>query len=238
MSDAVQEYLTHIANMPEHLRGDICRDAEKALYRESLYLTAKFLLGYSEVNHQTHGEMIEVLEGKSPFKLVVMPRGTFKTSVAVVAYPIWCVLRDSNERIVLDSELFTNSKKSMREIAMHLQSPKVVQLYGDFKGPGVWNESELLINQRTIVKKEATFTCSGIGAQKTGQHYNRAILDDMSSPQNTNTPENRQKVIDHYRYYQSILEPGGERVVVGTRYHEDDLIGYCLKNEIFLSDDD
>jgi len=236
--DAVQEYLTHIAQMPEHLRGDVCKDAEKKLYNESLYLTCKYLLGYSETNLNTHGEMIEVLENSSPFKLVVMPRGTFKTSVGVVAYPIWCVNRDPNERIVLDSELYTNSKKSMREISMHLQSPKLVELYGDYRGSGVWNESELLIKQRTIVKKEATFTCSGIGAQKTGQHYNRAILDDMSSPQNTNTPENRQKVIDHYRYYQSILDPGGTRVVVGTRYHEDDLIGYCLKNEIFLADDE
>ena len=60
----------------------------------------------------------------------------------------------------------------------------------------------------------------------------------MNSPQNSNTPENREKVIDHYKYYQSILDPGGEVVIVGTRYHEQDLIGHVLQNEIYLPDDE
>jgi len=228
----VNEYLAAIQNETD------LRAHERKLYEHSQFLTAKFLLGYSGVNHQTHDDMISVLEGNSPRKLIVMPRGTFKTSVAVVAYAIWRALKNPNIRIVLDSELFTNSKKSMREISQHLQNEKLISLYGEFKGVGVWNESELLINQRKVVKKEATFTCSGIGAQKTGQHYDLAILDDMNSPQNSNTPENREKVIDHYKYYQSILDPGGEVVIVGTRYHEQDLIGHVLQNEIYLPDDE
>jgi hypothetical protein len=213
------------------------RAGEAALYRKSLYLTSKYLLGYEGVNWRTHGEMIQTLEGESKRKLVVMPRGTFKTSIAVVAYSIWRFINDFNIRIVIDSELFTNSKRTLREISMHLQSPRFVELFGDPRGQGVWNESEILCAQRTSVKKEATFTCSGMGAQKTGQHYQLALLDDMNSPQNSNTPENRAKVIDHYRYYQSILDPGGELAVVGTRYHEEDLIGYCLRNEIFIRDE-
>ena len=59
----------------------------------------------------------------------------------------------------------------------------------------------------------------------------------MSSPSNTNTEENREKVINHYKYYQSILDPGGEIVVVGTRYHTHDLIGHIIENEIFLPDE-
>lgn len=213
------------------------RAGEAALYRKSLYLTAKYLLGYSEVNWRTHGEMVSVLEAENKRKLVVMPRGTFKTSIAVVAYSIWRFMNNPNIRIVIDSELFTNSKRTLREISMHLQSPKFIELFGDPRGEGVWNETEILCAQRTNVKKEATFTCSGMGAQKTGQHYDLGILDDMNSPQNSNTPENRAKVIDHYRYYQSILDPGGELIIVGTRYHEEDILGYCLRNEIFLRDE-
>lgn len=229
-----KQLLQQIEKLETKAQIDTLRAGEAALYRKSLYLTAKYLLGYSEVNWRTHGEMIQVLEGPEKRKLIIMPRGTFKTSIAIVAYPIWCLLNDPNERIMIDSELFTNAKRSLREISQHLQSEKLVNLFGEFRGDGVWNDSEILINQRQIIKKEASLMASGIGAEKTGVHATRILSDDLCSPSNMNTPENRQKVIDHYRYYTSILDPGGTIVVVGTRYHSSDLYSWLLENEIFL----
>lgn len=236
-SAAIEEYLKHIAQMPEHLRGDVCKDAERALYKQSLYLTAKYLLGYAEVNHQTHGEMISVLENESKRKLIIMPRGTFKTSLAVVAYPIWRLIVNPNERIIIDSELYNNAKRSLREIGQHLQSDALTSLFGPFRGAGVWNESEIQISQRTVIKKEPSIMASGIGAEKTGVHAEIILGDDLCSPNNMNTPENRDKVYDHYRYFTSILEPGGTICLVGTRYSADDLYARVLNNEIFLPDD-
>lgn len=229
-----KQLLQQIDKLETKAQLDALRAGEAALYRKSLYLTAKYLLGYSEVNWRTHGEMIQVLEGPEKRKLIIMPRGTFKTSIAIVAYPIWCLLNDPNERIMIDSELFTNAKRSLQEISQHLQSEKLVNLFGEFRGDGVWNDSEILISQRTIIKKEASLMASGIGAEKTGVHATRILSDDLCSPSNMNTPENRQKVVDHYRYYTSILDPGGTIVVVGTRYHSSDLYAWLLENEIFL----
>lgn len=234
---AVEEYLTHIAGMPEHLRGDICKDAEKALYRQSLYLTAKYLLGYSDINERTHGEMIQVLENSSPRKMIIMPRGTFKTSLAVVAYPIWRLLRNPNERILIDSELYSNAKRSLREISQHLENEQLVDLFGKFRGDSVWNEGEIQIRQRTVIKREPSVVASGIGAEKTGFHCDVIVGDDLCSPNNMNTAENRDKVYDHYRYFTSILDPGGTIVLVGTRYSSDDLYERVISREIFLQDE-
>jgi len=229
--------LQDIKSLPQGDQFQALKAAQTHLFKKSLFATAKWLLGYSEITQRTHGEMIRVLEGPQKRKLIVMPRGTFKTSIAVVAYAIWRVIKDPNIRIVIDSELFTNSKRSLREISQHLQSDRLVELFGQFRGAGVWNESELLINQRTRTYKEATITCSGIGAQKTGQHYSLGILDDLNSPQNSATKEGREKVIQHMQYYQSILDPGGELVLVGTRYAVDDAIGWTLSHEICLPED-
>lgn len=226
--------LNELQKLESKQQLETLRAGEAALYRKSLYLTAKYLLGYQDVNWRTHGEMIQVLEGPEKRKLVIMPRGTFKTSIAIVAYPIWCLMNDPNERIMIDSELYTNAKRSLREIALHLQSPRMIELFGEWRGDGVWNESEILINQRTIIKKEASVLASGISAEKTGLHCTRIVADDLCSPSNMNTPENRAKVIDHYRYYTSILDPGGTIVVVGTRYHSSDLYSWLLENEIFI----
>lgn len=201
------------------------------LYRESLYLTCKDLLGYEHMTWRTHGDMIDALESQTKRKLIVMPRGTFKSSVGVVGYSIWSLLRNPNERILIDSEVYSNSKNFLREIRAHLTSPKITELFGEFRS-GNWNEGELTVAQRTKAYKEASITCSGIGAVKVGQHFSMIIGDDLNSGNNSATPEARKKVITHYQMNQAILEPDGVYVIIGTRYATDDVIGWILDNEI------
>jgi hypothetical protein len=119
----------------------------------------------------------------------------------------------------------------IREIKGHMQGNKFQAIFGDWKGP-VWSDGEIIVNTRTKVLKEPTVFASGIGAGKTGTHVDVIIADDLNSPMNTNNPENASKVVDHYRYYQSILEPEGIIVLIGTRYSSSDLIGFVLREEI------
>lgn len=199
--------------------------------KSSLFVLATAFIGYSDINQTTHGKMIDVLESQSKRKLICVPRGCLKSSLACVAYPIWQIVRNPNIRILIDSELYTNSKTFLREIKGHLVSPHFEHVFGKFKAEP-WSESEIVISQRTQNKKEATITIGGIGTTKVGQHYDLIIGDDYNSPSNTNSPENAKKVVDHYRYNISILEPTGTYVIIGTRYSELDLIGHILSTEI------
>lgn len=209
----------------------VVQTALQLTYQQSLYRTARYLCGYSDINERTHGKMIQVLESESKRKLVTMPRGTFKTSLAVVAFIIQQVIRDPNIRILLDSELWTLSRNSLREIKAHLKGETFQCVFPNWRLV-LENQDEITINQRTVIRKEPTVTASGIGAGKTGQHYDLIIADDLNSPQNSLKPELAEKVINHYRYYTSILEPGGTIVVIGTRYSEMDLIGHILRTEV------
>lgn len=136
-------------------------------------------------------------------------------------------------RILIDSELYTNSKNFLREIKAHLRSSKMVEYFGEFQGDLVWQEGECSIKQRTKHFKEASITCGGVETEKTGQHFDLIIFDDMNSNNNSKTEEGRLKVIDHYKLSSSILEPNGTMVVIGTRYADNDLIGWILKQEIY-----
>lgn len=200
------------------------------LANHSLLFTCR-LLGFSDVNENTHGDIIRALESEARRKLICVPRGCLKSSIACVAYPIYLLNRNPNLRILIDSELYTNSKNFLRAIKQYMESETLVSLFGEYRGE-VWNESEIIIRQRTKGRKEASITVSGIGATKVGQHYDVIIGDDMNSPQNTNTPENAKKVVDHYKMNISILEPTGTYVIIGTRYSENDLIGWILENEV------
>ena len=199
-------------------------------YRSSLYLTCKDLLGYKDISRPTHGGIIRALEAPTRRKLICVPRGCFKSSIAVVGYCVHSLINNPNLRILIDSELYSNSTTFLREIKAHMESEKLTRIFGTFKTGSVWNEGEITIAQRTIPKKEASITCGGIGTTKVGQHYDVIIGDDYNSPKNTGTPEGRRKVIDHIRYNMSILDPGGAYLFTATRYHEEDASGFILRD--------
>lgn len=200
--------------------------------KESLFHVANKLLGFKDVSLRTHGDIIKALEdAEVKRKLIVQPRGSLKSSLACVAYPIWRLINDPNLRILIESEVYTNSSKFLREIKLHLERPLFRNIFGEFKS-NIWNESEIVINQRTSPKKEGSITVGSQGMVKVGAHFDLIVNDDMNSPKNSNTIENAEKVIDHYKYNTSILEPTGTYVIVGTRYSANDLIGHILDNEI------
>ena len=168
------------------------------------------------------------LEDDSLRKLICVPRGTLKSSLCTIAYPIWLLLNNPNVRILIDTEIYSNSITYLREIKNVMSSEKFITLFGDLRSNN-WNEGEITLSNRTKTFKEASITCGAIGTTKVGQHYDVIIADDYSSNRNCGSPEQRQKVIDHFKYNLSILEPDGTVVIVGTRYHEDDIIGFIIK---------
>lgn len=210
------------------------QDAQE-FYSRSLYALATELLEFKDVNQTTHGRIISTLESDTKRKLICVPRGCLKSTVACVSYPIWLLIRNPNLRVLIDSELYTNSATFLREIKQHLASPKLTAIFGEFKS-NCWNESEIIIKQRTAKLKEASITVGGVGTTKVGQHYDVLIMDDMNGAQNSQTSEACQKVIAHYRGNISILEPTGTLIVIGTRWSENDLIGHILRNELSIND--
>jgi len=185
---------------------------------------------------RTHKPICDVLMAPTKRKMVVEPRGSFKSSLCSVAYPIHCLNQNPNLRILLDSSIKANAMNWVREIAAKLQMPHMTDLYGTYRTRGDrWQEGggAITIAQRTKKDiKEASITASGVESGKTSQHFDIIIMDDLNSDDNSQTPEARAKVLKHYQMNIGILEPEGIMVVVGTRYAEDDVIGWVMANEI------
>lgn len=207
----------------------IAKTGLRVHYLNDFFDFSKDFLGYKDLDHDVHDQFIKVFESRAPRKLVVMPRGTFKSTLGSVAYPIWRLLRDPNLTILLDSELYSNSKNFLREIKTHFESEKMSRLFGNQVGPK-WDEGEIILGSRSANIKEASITVGGLGTTKIGQHYGLIIGDDYNSPQNSETVEKCQKVIDHVRYNLNILNPDGEYLFIGTRYAERDVIGFFLSD--------
>lgn len=160
-----------------------------------------------------------------------MPRGSLKSSVSSVAFPIWLLIRDPNKRIMLDSAVYDLSSQFLNEISQHLEARHVVDLFGEFRTRDDWSSKSLTIKQRTKILKEGSVVASGVGSPKTGAHFDVIISDDLNNQKNSNTPELREGVWKHWQMSHAILEPEGFEAVVATRYSADDVPGRILETQ-------
>lgn len=226
--------------------------------KTDLYYLCKTVLGYSKMETHVHQELCDyttsILPAASkipespdfdPTKnllLLLMPRGTFKSSVVTIGFTLQLILNEPNARILIDSETFGKSKAFLREIIEHLNNNdkyreifKAVHgmypTYDKKKDARLWTDSELILPCRNVPKKEPSISCAGIDVTKNGMHYDLIICDDLHSEKNVTNADQIQQVVDHYRLAFSLLDPGKPMIVIGTRWHMLDLYQHIIDFE-------
>ena len=160
------------------------------------------------------------------FLLLLMPRGSFKSSVVTIGFSLQYILNHPDARVLIDSETYSKCVAFMREIRGHLESNEkfreifkyIYGMYPDSKKDDKWADGEFTISARKRQRKEPTFSAGGIGTTKTGMHYDLIIGDDMVSENNITNKEQIDKVIDHYKLALSLLDPGSPLIIIGTRW--------------------
>jgi phage terminase large subunit-like protein len=205
-----------------------------------LYFFCKHILGYSDMSDM-HRELCDFTSAVRPSgkyftrNLILEPRGSFKSSVVTIGYALWRVIKQPNLRVLIDSEEYGKSKAFLRELRGHVEHNDLFrELYGHLderKYSDVWTDSGFNLSKRTKRTKETNFSCAGIDVTKVGMHYDLIICDDLVSEKNITTPEQIEKVIRHYKLLLSLIDPGCELVVIGTRWHFGDLYGYLLERD-------
>jgi hypothetical protein len=142
------------------------------------------------------------------------------------------MINNPNIRILICSEEFNTAKKFLSEITGHIETNVTFRsLYGNLKGKDKWSENEIIISTRTRARKEPTITCAGVDVTKVGLHYDLIIIDDPHSTKNITTREQIEKVKTWYRLVLSLLDPGCKLIVIGTRWHYDELFGWLKEKE-------
>lgn len=210
-------------------------------YLASLYWFDKDVLGYTDMETDVHLDLCEFIEGRyvdeegeqpKDFKLCLLPRGSFKSSIVTVGYSVKSIIINPDIRILLANENFSNAKRFASEVRNHFEGNEFLRLvYGDFVGRRDWREDYFTVSRRMANFKEPTLSCAGIDVVKVGMHYDLIIADDLVSQANITTRDQMEKVIDFYRLALSLLEPGGKMIVIGTRWHFNDLYNHIITNE-------
>ena len=187
------------------------------------------------MNSHLHKEMCAVIETPTHNrKLLEVPRGTFKTTIAAVGRSIQRLAQDPNRRILLACNTMRNAQRRLRRIQRHFEvNPIFRWLYRDLipefdKVP--WNANEMVV-VRSTTPIEPSVDIAGVGTAITGRHYDTIIKDDIVDDKNTNTPELIEDTIEWDASTIPLLDepenPSNEEIVIGTPWHRADL--YSLK---------
>lgn len=210
--------------------------------RTDLFWLAKNVLGYAVVNrvHQiVCNELFVQKDRRRPFaaqsrvhnRLLLDPRGHFKTTLDIADAIQW-LLNFPECRILFMSGTQELAKRMVLEARGHFEQNAIMRkLFPEYCADSVGNSSELTVPCRPRVRREPSIAISTISSVKAGSHYDIIKYDDLVHEQNVGTPEQLQQTQDAYDFTFPLLDPGGYRDVIGTRYSPDDLYGRILKDQ-------
>lgn len=175
--------------------------------------------------------------------IISTPPQEGKTSRMGTAVPLWFLMRDPTRRIVVAS--YEQGVASRSTLAVR----QAIESYGGgYKGDrassGQDDQLGLILDpdraQQTnwnLIdgpgRRNGGMVAVGVGGALTGRAADVLIIDDaVKNAKAADSPQQRQVM---WEWYQSValtrLSPGAIVVVIGTRWHEDDLIGRIIAQD-------
>ena len=217
--------------------------------RLTLFNIAKYMLGYEKITEDVHKEWCDDLEEAIKTHKRIMrlkPRGTYKTTIYDVSFVIDRLLDDYVKhdgkftlRILITSATNDLAEQILYEITQHLtENENIKQFFADFgnDNPIVkLNQQEVVLHPR-VVKKEPNLKARGALAAMTSEHYDIIICDDIANDSDRESAAIREQKKRWFKDLISILEPDGLLMIIGTRWHDDELYGEIIERNPKLPD--
>ena len=193
-------------------------------------------LGYKDMNEEHHFLCNMLQSKRRKFRIILLPRYTFKSSVVTMGFALWKLINNPDLRILIYSDSASKAQNFLTGIKNQILGSAANSVFRDYfpnwemdPHKGKWNESQIVIKCRDQGATEPTIDTGGIETSKVGMHYDLIFFDDIVSDINTTTKEQMDKVYECYQKSLSLLKPGGEVVVIGTRWHFGDTYGRLLE---------
>lgn len=229
---------------PEDIRRERLRQEREYYLSEEGYLDFVRDCGAApDAQQQPHGRYCQELirwtgepdsEGRIlyKYKLVLWPRGSFKTAVFDVGHVCWLIARDPNVRIFVASETETLSTQIVDQIMKIIDSQWFRDRFGIHKGRQ-WRQGDSFTSalRTRIGGKEPTLQAISVGVVTVGFHWDYGFMDDVCGQKNTATPEQIEKLWGWFGEMLAQLDPGARLFLIGTLHHFADIYCRIMKDE-------
>lgn len=223
-------YLTTLPHdQVAHLRELVCRD---------LYFFAEVFMGYEDLSERFHRPICDWLDhNESRFKLLMLPRSAFKSSVGTISRTARDALRYPNRRFLMLNEVEGRAQEWLLTIRKVYEENALLRaLFSDVippqgKDAEHWS-SEKVTLIRSVNVPTPTIRAAGMTTSLTGDHYTDITVDDPISEKAREEPSTMAKAISRISKMTSFfVDPGQDRyTLVGTPWAKHDVIAFFQKN--------
>lgn len=216
--------------MPADIRQDL---AERG--KNDLYFFNKAILGYRQMTPNCHGPLC-VFHDRHPanYKLTLIPRGNFKTSVLTIGKNTQKAVRDPNRRICIINEIAENAEGFLGTIRQHFEGNRVLRTLYSGVIPKTysknWNNQGIRL-VRDWLGPEDTLEAMGVFSTLTSHHYTDLSYDDVISEDAVKSPTVMNDTIERVKKFRSLMvQPATDNLdITGTRWALHDVYSHFIK---------
>jgi len=178
-----------------------------------------------------HLEWMEILQepARYPRILFICPPDSAKTTLVGIIYTSWMICKNPDIHTGYVSNTYTQAAKQSVAVRDTIHGNERLKFaYPNLqldptKGTA---EARWFVKRPNISDKDATFVASGVGGPILGSRFDLLVCDDVVDKDNAATELQRNKVYDWTTSTAfSRVVAGGRIVIIGTRWHEDDVYG-------------
>jgi len=230
------------------LYGRLKSPAERARVEGQLELglfARAFFPHYCRVaESRFHHELYEcfsgcILEDQGHRVAIAAPRESAKSTIATLFLPLWCICYPERARkrfILIVSDTAAQAQRHIADIKAELEGNELLkEAFGECFGPGrTWKQGEII--SRSGVRVTARGTGGNIRGLRHGPYRPDLLIgDDLENDENSQTPEQRDKITNWF--FKAFSKAGGKNadiIVIGTILHMDSLLSRLLENPAYF----
>lgn len=190
--------------------------------------------------NQFHKELCHfVTDDKNRKKLILIPRGHLKSTLVTIGYSVQSIINNPNVRVLILSATWEIAVDFLTEIKRHIRENETIhRLFGDLtENAEEWSADRITLRRTDQNIKGPTVKAAGIDTNLVGSHPDLIIIDDAHNRDNSQTADQIEKVINRFRDCIDLLEPGGQLIVIGTRWNLIDLYGWIQDKDNHMNQD-
>ena len=225
---------------PEEIR-ELLRQKSRA----SLYFLSKGVLGNRDLSGKFHrGLCYQLQDPTQRRRLLEVPRGHLKTTIATRSKPIWRIIQKPDPpRFYGPEESFLLVMSSGELASLNLQAiehtfennlmfrwlfPEVIP--EDFQKT-IWNTQQMRVGGKT--GSDPTIYAFGVGGKTTGLHVRGIIEDDLVDETIADSEIEVKRRIDWHQYaFPLLIDPARDWIdTIGNRWARKDVNGWIKENE-------
>lgn len=185
--------------------------------------------GYVDGQHirQVCAVLQEVAETPGSKAMITLPPRSMKSVLGSILYPAWVFGLHPYWQVLSvshSSELATEFGRQIRNLVSTTEYQHIF--------PSVVISSDRKANNKWGTTKGGVYNSAGVETGVAGKGAHLGLVDDPLSEQTAFSQSGRNFVKNWWGPgFRSRLMPGGRVVIISTRYHQDDLIGWLLSLE-------